>query len=156
MNRAPIFFEFKSKEEAQNALDTLKELEFEASEELGRRSPTLHVHVEHADLTSALEIAQCCGGTLVELHSSPTEAEAFTMAYDMDDMFPIPAHIVNEDFSEAYATGETESNFDFIEPGQEVATANGIGVPIHSEADMNKPFDPSDGDYDHFSAGVRL
>jgi len=57
------------------------------------------------DLTSALEICQSFGGSLVE-RSAGEAVEAYSSAYALDEGgINIPAHIVNEDFSDEYLEG---------------------------------------------------
>ncbi len=135
MQDTPLYFEFSSENEARGAADTLNELGYQASVTWGSTSPGLALTVEQADLTAALEVTQSHGGRLVHLHSSVTEEEAYCMAYDSEDMFPIPAHIVNEDWVDSDAAEPLRNRDDDGEDHE---------------------FDPSRDEYDHFSAGIRL
>lgn len=137
-NTIPIFFEFAQERDALLALDTLEELGYkpELLPETGR--PTLHIHVDDQELTSALEIAQAHGGKLVERQQSRSEGDTYAMAYDLENSIRIPAHTVNEDWPEGYAEHD----------GPAAADA----VPTDDEA----AFDPSADDYNRFSAGIRF
>lgn len=135
MSSAPIYFQFSDKKSALLALDTLQEIGFHADMLEHRHpehKPTLSVHVDREDLTSALEIAQAHGGQLCDT-AETLEPEVYTSAYRLDEL-PIPAHTVTEDLPEQYLQG-------------------GPGDPARDEEDI---FDPSRDDYDHFSAGIRL
>ncbi|SEC50762.1 hypothetical protein [Paenibacillus sp. GP183] len=134
----PIFFEFDQERDALLALDTLEELGYSPSLLTHCIKPTLHIHVDHQDLTSALEICQAHSGKLVEKNGSSAETEVFAMAYDLEGSIRIPAHVVNEDWTDDYA-----SQSDYL-------TADAI--PTEEEA----AFDPSTDDYDHFRPGIRL
>ena len=95
-----LLIEFPDEKSAGLAAETFDELGYEPCLHEGRR---LHIHVRNEDLTSALEIMQSCGGSIVE--QAPAESDQMTnIAYGMD-MVPIPAHIVNEDWDENYAAG---------------------------------------------------
>lgn len=137
MSSAPIFFEFDQERDALLALDTLEELGYEPTIQTGEAKPTLHIHVDNEDLTSALEIAQAHGGRLVEKRESQPEEGVFAMAYDMEGSIRIPAHIVNEDWSEDYAQ----------------STAYHADTEF---ADEEETFDPSPEEYNHFQAGIRF
>jgi hypothetical protein len=134
----PIFFEFNQERDALLALDTLEELGYSPSLLPHSVNPTLHIHVDDQDLTSALEISQAHGGKLVEKSDSSAESQVLAMAYDLEGSIRIPAHVVNEDWSDDYASGP------------EYLTADAI--PSEEEA----AFDPSADDYNHFSPGIRL
>ncbi|MFD0694611.1 hypothetical protein ACFQZT_10955 [Paenibacillus sp. GCM10027628] len=138
-NSVPIFFEFEQERDALLALDTLEELGYKPNL-LTDSKPTLHIHVDDQEVTSALEIAQAHGGRLVERTQSQPEAATFAMAYDLEGSIRIPAHTVNEDWSESYASAAAASWKD------------ADSVPSDEEA----AFDPSADDYNHFSAGIRL
>lgn len=141
MSSAPIFFEFDNKQSAELARGTLEELGFQAGLHTETQHPTLHIEVDHSDLTSALEIAQAHGGRLVERYGGASEPDTYAMAYDEADYIRIPAHVVNEDWEEDYASREA-----------------GIGTEaVHSVDDATtQPFDPSGDDYGHFDAGVHI
>jgi hypothetical protein len=136
MSSAPLFFEFDQERDALLALDTLEELGYEPRLLSETSKPTLHIHVEGQDLTSALEIAQAHGGRLVEGEQSQLEAGVYAMAYDMEGSIRIPAHIVNEDWAEGYADSTA---YQSVEAG-----------------DDDGAFDPSTDEYNHFQPGVRL
>jgi hypothetical protein len=103
MSDAPIFFEFDQDRSAYLALDTLQELGYRPDFVEGAGKPTLHIHVDKQDLTSALEIAQACGGKLTERVDGLQDGEAYSLAYDLNEGIAIPAHVVTEDFTESYA-----------------------------------------------------
>lgn len=90
-----IVFDFVDSGSADQAFSLLHELGYDPA----MHSPTrLHIHVINEDLTSALEIAQVHGGTLVEQASMQDELLAST-AYSLDAI-TIPAHLVNEDWAD--------------------------------------------------------
>jgi hypothetical protein len=138
MSSTPIFFEFQQEKDALLALDTLEELGYSPNLLTHAERPTLHIHVDDQDLTSALEITQAHAGKLVEKKESYSEPAAFAMAYDLEDSIRIPAHVVNEDWADDYAS----------------PAAHQIGDAILNEEEP--VFDPSTDDYDHFSPGVHI
>ncbi|MBD0382419.1 hypothetical protein [Paenibacillus sedimenti] len=138
-NTVPIFFEFEQERDALLALDTLEELGYKP-DLLKDSKPTLHIHVDDQEVTSALEIAQAHGGRLVERTQEQSEAAMYAMAYDLENSIRIPAHTVNEDWPESYASAASDSWRDADR------------IPSEEEA----AFDPSADDYSHFSAGIRL
>ena len=108
-----ILFHFPDQRSAFLAFDTLEELGYEPVIEPERDPPSVHVHLQGCDITSALEIAQACGGRLadrqpMEETSLYEEAYTLTMAKDADEI-GIPAHLVTEDFPEAYMRGDSFS-----------------------------------------------
>jgi hypothetical protein len=132
MLKTPIYFEFKDKHSFAQALDTLKELEYQVQ-------PLLQIIPEQDDLTSALEIVQAHGGSLVErLDAVPvSEATAYSDAYGLEGI-PIPAHLVAEDLSEDYMQRDDR-------------------VVRGSAADENEAhLDPTADDFAGFRAGIRL
>ncbi|TVY10330.1 hypothetical protein [Paenibacillus cremeus] len=138
MSSAPIFFQFESRDSAALAQDTLEELGYQVSRHTETQHPTLHIIVDRHDLASALEIAQSHGGQLVELSGASGESETYTMAYDPEQMIPIPAHTVNEDW-------EGLSASDYV--NRSSGAYNDDGDPM---------LDPSGHDYNGFDAGVHL
>lgn len=140
MSSAPIFFQFDSEETAALAQDTLEELGYGVGRHSETEKPMLHVIVDRGDLTSALEIAQSFGGKLIEQGGAPDESRTFDMAYDMDGMIPIPAHVVNEDWDDRYADVSAS------------AFVNKSSGAYNDEGEL----DPSGDDYDHFDAGVHM
>ncbi|MBP1992379.1 hypothetical protein [Paenibacillus eucommiae] len=103
MKSLAIFFEFDKERDALLALDTLEELGYSPKLQEDRLRPTLHIHLDDQDLTSALEITQAHGGRLVEQAAINEGESTFAMAYDLEDTIPIPAHVVNEDWTEDYS-----------------------------------------------------
>lgn len=142
MTGAPIFFEFENEQSARLAMDMLEELGYPTGMHSEMKRPTLHIKVERNDLTSALEIAQAHGGLLKEIPGLATESDTFAMAYNEADFIAIPAHVVNEDWNEQYATSS--------------ASIPGVGAGESDFGNGAEVFDPSDDDYNHFDAGVRL
>ncbi|MFC5450760.1 hypothetical protein [Paenibacillus aestuarii] len=138
-NAIPIFFEFDQEREALLALDTLEELGYKPNM-ITEAKPILHIHVDDQEMTSAIEIAQAHGGRLVERNVETTETAVYAMAYDLENSIRIPAHTVNEDWTESYATASSS------------AWRDADAIPSEDEA----AFDPSADDYNHFSAGIRL
>ncbi len=138
MSESVIAFDFPDRRSALSAFDTLEELGYSPvyqHEKAGER-PNVHIHLSRNDLVSALEIAQAYGGTLLEQQSGAvSESAVFSSAYSTDAVL-IPAHIVNEDWSEDYAAGSAE----------------GAGHPLTGLSGV----DPSPEAYDHFDAGIRL
>lgn len=145
MTGAPIFFEFENEKSARLAQEMLEELGYPTGIHDETTRPTLHIQVERNDLTSALEIAQAHGGSLKEMEGFATESETYAMAYNEADYIPIPAHFVNEDWEETYATNLDGGLPDTGAAAGESDSGNGAEV-----------FDPSEDDYSHFDAGVRL
>ncbi|MDF2662556.1 MAG: hypothetical protein K0Q94_5347 [Paenibacillus sp.] len=141
MSHAPIYFEFPDSRSANLAVDTLTELGYHvhATEIDGR--PGLELYVEHNDLTSALEITQATGGTLLDTDGSVSGNAAYEEAYALDTV-PIPAHTVNEDWPESYFSDTSRGDTD--------------GTGFANAADGPETFDPSGDDYDHFPAGIKL
>ncbi|TDF97194.1 hypothetical protein [Paenibacillus piri] len=170
MNAEAIFFEFDNEASALLAQSTLEELGYTAGLHSEFNHPTLHIQVEHSVLSSALEIAQAHGGRLVEHTSGLTENDAYRQAYDTDDGYiSIPAHVVNEDWSELYATNaENADSLYAPDRGADGAAAGDSDDSGNSDNPVSgaagesdsgngaKVFDPSDDDYSHFDAGVRL
>lgn len=101
MPTSAILFRFSDVQSAGLAFDTLQELGYEPVLHTEETPCQVHIHVDHSNLASALEIAQAHGGTLVE-ESGITPVDSLQNAYQLDAI-PIPAHIVNEDWSEDYA-----------------------------------------------------
>ncbi|UJF32875.1 hypothetical protein [Paenibacillus hexagrammi] len=134
----PIFFEFDQQRDAYLALDTLEELGYKPEFVQEADKPTLHIHVDEQDITSALEIAQAHGGRLMENVKTQREEATYAMAYDLENSIRIPAHTVNEDWPEGYATQNSAYASDEVPTDEEAA------------------FDPSADDYNHFSAGIRF
>ena len=122
-------FQFQDKRSAFLAMDTLEELGYEAHMPEEGHPGELHVQVDRNDLTSALEIVQACGGSYLEEASNRPEVETVSQAYDLHTI-PIPAHFVNEDWSEDDREGVEEEAEEFVNPSADT--------------------------YDHFTPGIRL
>ncbi len=142
MKHAALLFQFPGDSQAMLAAETLEELGYEPQLHEGGR---LHIHVQNEDLTSALEIVQCCSGHLLE--HAPAEAVTVTdFAYGMDDI-PIPAHTVNEDWVDSYQEGQAASyppnaldEADSFRQSSEKDGENGDGTAYPTD----------DGSYDRF------
>lgn len=143
MDPSSILFQFEDRRSAYDAFDTLNELEYRPVLDTEGDLHQLHIHVDHSDLTSALEIVQAYGGTFVEQRSSkevPTmsEQQAFQASYYPDGQgISIPAHTINEDWTEGYANNTEEKT----------------APETSAQADDLYEADES---YDHFSADVRI
>lgn len=110
MDQHSILFQFPDRRSAYYAFDTLEELGYKPVMSGGEHTPFVHVHIDNTDLTSALEIAQSYGGTLIQ-QDVQQEAHAYESAYQLptEDMISIPAHMVNEDLTEDYMQGDSFS-----------------------------------------------
>ncbi|WP_152396461.1 DNA/RNA helicase [Paenibacillus guangzhouensis] len=104
MQHSAISFQFRDSHSARLAFDTMQELGYEPRID-NAVGTQLHIHVEHADLTSALEIAQAYGGEL-QAQAEMTEMAVHDEAYGLDHLIPVPAHVVNEDWVDGYADRE--------------------------------------------------
>jgi hypothetical protein len=133
MQEASITFQFPDFKSAVTALDTLEELGYESSHHETSCGNVVHIHMERNDITSALEIAQAHGGALME--QATPENEIYQSAYSMDAI-RIPAHTVNEDWTEDYANQTNEVN-------QQNAVEDAYDVS-----------DLVDESYNHFSADI--
>ena len=133
MTSSAIMFEFTDNRSAAVACELLQELGYEP---LLHEENRVHIHVDGSDLTSALEIAQSYGGQLLEQSSISASAVTET-AYSLNGI-TIPAHIVNEDWSDAYSQSED-------------------GLHNRDDAsDYSDEFLPDPGTYGHFSGDVRI
>ncbi|GLI10457.1 hypothetical protein YDYSG_64900 [Paenibacillus tyrfis] len=141
MSSTPILFQFDSQNAAALAQNMLEELGYRVSPHTNLKQPTLHVIVDRHDLTSALEIVQAYGGRLIEAEGSLSETAAFAMAYDPDSLIPIPAHFVNDDWTES-------------EPA--VSASDYVNRSSGAYNDEDVPFDPSGDNYNGFDAGLRF
>ncbi|NBI30107.1 hypothetical protein [Chengkuizengella marina] len=121
MDKKPIIFEFEDKRSAFLALDTLEELGYEVFYHDDLSKPTLHIHIEKNDLTSALEIIQAHGGIMVE--NAGDESKYINAAYGIEEgQIPIPAHTVIEDLPEHYLSNN--ENNELIEQTNEFEETN--------------------------------
>lgn len=141
MSSTPLCFQFDTQKEAILARDTLEEIGYRISGHSHAEKPVLHVIVDRHDLTSALEIAQAHGGRLVQAGDSPNETEGFAMAYDMEGMIPIPAHLVNEDP---------------VESEPDVSASAYVNRSSGAYQDERELFDPSGDDINGFDAGIHM
>ncbi|MDF2722481.1 MAG: hypothetical protein K0Q59_2156 [Paenibacillus sp.] len=142
MSQAPLYFKFTDAATAKLALDTFVELSYHAHATEKDGASVVQLFLDHNDLTSALEIAQANGGTLLDTDErTRSEWHSYQNAYELDAV-PIPAHVVNEDWPDAYFTSDVTTP-----PSQSA---------VWGAAPDGDSFDPSGEDYDHFSAGVRL
>lgn len=116
MEQSVLRFQFKDGQGLVHAYDTLQELGYDPVREQGER---LHIHIERQDLTSALEIVEACGGSLIE-EADRTEMSVMDEAYGMH-MIPIPAHIVNEDWVDQPNYAEVDPRGDDLSHREEEA-----------------------------------
>lgn len=79
-----ILFEFPDRRSAFYAFDTLEELGYNPVIEPDSQPPKVHIHLHRCDVTSALEIAQACGGHLVE-RTPAQETAVYREAYSLQD-----------------------------------------------------------------------
>lgn len=137
MRQIAISFQFSDSKSALLAFDTLQELGYEPVLEDAEQTK-LHIHIEDVDITSALEIAQAHGGTLLD-HAEMTETACNDYAYRMD-LIPIPAHVVNEDWADEYSNAASVYNQD-----------------VHNNLDLRNEDhrDWYDETTDHFSGEVK-
>jgi len=149
MHSAPIFFQFSEEREAQLALDTLQELGYEPGMTCLDGKPAVHIHVENEDLVSALQIAQSCGGDLIQL-SGEEEARFYDASYDLATI-PLPAHLVNEDLPSEFAEMATPPPV--IDP-----LGESVGVQLNTlpvEAERRGDFE-TDDEVNGFEAGIHI
>jgi hypothetical protein len=140
-----IVFEFADERTARNAMETFEELGYDP-EWHDSESPQTRVgiRVVSEDLTSALEIGQAYGGTLLtsahaKVHVAQEEEEVYKMAYDLDQ--------------------ETDSEMATAEPGAASAGRDRLDAtgpePEIPGSDEGPLYDVSADTYDHFSGDVR-
>ncbi|MCR8643138.1 hypothetical protein NV379_10750 [Paenibacillus sp. N1-5-1-14] len=135
MSSAPIFFQFQSESEANLAQGTLEELGYQAIVTEQGGQAVVHIHIEQQDLTSALEIAQSYGGNLVE-GIVGSEIDTLANAYNMHmtsgnvyDGVRIPAHTVNEDWQDLFASiDDSEIEVNTLSSDEDL---NGFDAGIH-------------------------
>lgn len=61
-----FYFNFRIADLLFYAFDTLEELGYEVMIEPSLAQPEVKVHIAQCDVTSALEIAQVCGGQMIQ------------------------------------------------------------------------------------------
>lgn len=102
MNHDALMIAFPDEASARKAAETFQELGYEPRLHGDGR---LHIHVRGEDLVSALEIMQCYAGQIEE--RAPTETAALVdEAYSLSAI-SIPAHTVNEDWTDEYFAAGT-------------------------------------------------
>lgn len=137
-----IMFDFTDGRSTASAWEMLQQLGYDPVMHGGNR---LHIHVNGADLISALEIAQSYGGRLVE--QAAMETESITNSAYALDAITIPAHVVNEDWLDS-------------------AVERSLGAAnesrLNSAAEAEQTNDDSDeisldgNTYNHFSGDVHI
>ncbi|WDM22769.1 hypothetical protein [Paenibacillus polymyxa] len=115
MDTGSFRFQFRDPQQAAQACETLKEIGYSAST---NGDTGLSVHIENQDVLSALEICQAYEGSMIEvgtLFSKPDEYPGLqgsigvhNPGYSPEDWI-IPAHTINEDWSEAYKNGSSQT-----------------------------------------------
>ncbi|MDQ0049389.1 hypothetical protein [Paenibacillus polymyxa] len=115
MDTGSFRFQFRDPQQAAQACETLKEIGYSAST---NGDTGLNVHIENQDVLSALEICQAYEGSMIEvgtLFSKPDEYPGLqgnigvhNPGYSPEDWI-IPAHTINEDWSEAYKNGSSQT-----------------------------------------------
>lgn len=98
MNRS-ILFRFPNRRMAFYAFDTLEELGYESVINPELAEPEVQVNIMKSDVTSALEIAQACGGKLVEQE-----------VQSIHEKLNISAHLVADHLSSAFRKEDTFSS----------------------------------------------
>jgi len=104
MRHGALAMDFPDEKSARLAEETFDELGYDPVRRDGRR---VYIHVRNEDLISALEIMEACGGCLTP--AGREAADLADRAYGMEEI-PIPAHTVNEDWTDAYADGRSEAS----------------------------------------------
>ncbi|MFS0840521.1 hypothetical protein [Paenibacillus sp. 1P03SA] len=160
MSDTPIFFEFPQERDMRLAYDTLFELGYRPGVSASEGKPALHIHVEGQDLASAMQIAQAHAGELIDAppaaEASYSEPEAYAAAYDLDTI-RIPAHLIQdpeEDAPEGTLAAVRGGDGDGSVPGEYSGAAGASADGSYEEP--QRQFDPSDDDFDRFSAGIHL
>jgi len=104
MSEPTIRMLFPDPRSAYDAFETLQELGYDPEIVKEGDRPELAIHIERADVQSALEIAHFHGGHLLERDDGRLSRFEFDM-----DAIHIPAHTVTEDFSDRYTAGATNA-----------------------------------------------
>ncbi|MEC0182339.1 hypothetical protein P4H61_12695 [Paenibacillus peoriae] len=111
MDTGSFRFQFRDPQQAVEACETLKEIGYAAST---NGDTGLSVHVENQDVLSALEICQAYEGSMIETGilsfrpGADGNIGAQNPGYSPEDWI-IPAHVINEDWSEAYKNGSSHT-----------------------------------------------
>lgn len=103
MSKDSFRFKFHNKQQAEQAYDTLQEIGYNAAKTDGNG---LSIRIHNQDVESALEICQAHEGTMEEEGDSVNLGQIVS-SYGPGDWI-IPAHTVNEDWDEAYLTGQQD------------------------------------------------
>ncbi|WP_244226595.1 hypothetical protein [Paenibacillus protaetiae] len=90
-----LLIQFTDSWSASLACDTLQQLGYDPVLHDGNR---IHIHLNSSDTVPALEIVQAHGGRLLEL-TAIDDSVLTNTAYSLDGI-AIPAHLVNEDWTE--------------------------------------------------------
>ncbi|WP_128895189.1 hypothetical protein [Longirhabdus pacifica] len=144
MEPASIVFQFQDGNQAKLAWDTYNDLGYSPVMFTDTEQPSLKIHIDKCDLTSALEIAFMHGGELIT-SSKYNDLEIFSMAYEFGEEFiSIPAHIVNEDIIHDEMTKDTESK-----------KATSTEEEDEMDESLQSILSDQDQKFDHFSADVR-
>ncbi|MET3211484.1 UNVERIFIED_CONTAM: hypothetical protein ABIC26_004451 [Paenibacillus sp. PvR008] len=116
METGSFRFQFRDPQQAARACETLKEIGYTART---NGDTGLSVHIENQDVLSALEICQAYEGSMIEAGNLTSDPGAIpglqgsvgthNPGYSPDDWI-IPAHTINEDWSEAYKNGSSSTN----------------------------------------------
>lgn len=115
MDTGSFRFQFRDPQQAAEACETLKEIGYSAST---NGDAGLSIHIQNQDVLSALEICQVYEGSMIEsgilsFRPGTTPGEQGNTSvrnpgYSPEDWI-IPAHIINEDWSEAYKNGSSQT-----------------------------------------------
>ncbi|WP_226002078.1 hypothetical protein [Paenibacillus sp. BJ-4] len=111
MDTGSFRFQFRDSQQAAQACETLKEIGYAAST---NGETGLSVHVENQDVLSALEICQAYEGSIIQTGivsfrpGGQGNIGVQNPGYSPEDWI-IPAHIINEDWSEAYKNGSSQT-----------------------------------------------
>lgn len=153
-----IVFQFMDMRTALHAMDTFEELGYDA-ELLGEGAlPQVAIQVVNEDLTSALEIGQAYGGTLMEHGNGASGNRSFGMAYAIDSGEGEREHSeydagdpVSADSPEAHGSEIRETAWYNAKAGD-----SGLdGTEQHPPGEEEPLHDVSSEKYDHFSGDVR-
>ena len=148
-----VQFRFNDPHNAAMAYATLNELGYQPV----KSGNAVHIHLDRGDLTSALEIAMAHGGQLAG-EAALEESAVIDTAYEMDAI-PIPAHTVNEDWPDHYATAtaDEQPGHYAMEAAEELGSlSSGRGSAGEDEdGDGDGLFEPDAGAYGFFSGDVR-
>lgn len=141
VNHPVIVYQFADMRTALEALDIFEELGYDPSlVEADGQPPKVAIRIIREDITSALEIGQAFGGTLLENEQGPEEGKAYEMAYDLQEGALLSAE---------HRDGLGDA--DRLDAGNDV----GGPVPEIPGSDEGPLYDVSADTYDYFSGDVR-